>query len=236
MASGAQLLKLAEKHIGEKYINVQVPKDNAKWTGPWDCAEFASWLAYQMVGKLFGCRDDGADPAVADAYSGAWVRDATDGTLGVATQSDANNTPGIVLIRRPPLPGKMGHVAISDGQGGTVEAAGVNLGVRRDEVEGRLWHHFALIPELTYTSSGIVTLPKPLPVLLTIETPPIRNNLVRRVQLALRAHGFDPGRIDGQYGPHTVAAVESFQTMNRLVADGICGPRTAKKLGIDWPS
>ena len=24
--------------------------------------------------------------------------------------------------------------------------------------------------------------------------------------------------------------------MNRLVADGICGPRTARKLGVDWPA
>ena len=48
--------------------------------------------------------------------------------------------------------------------------------------------------------------------------------------------GVDPGKIDGEYGPHTVAAVEAFQAMNRLVADGICGPLTAKKLGIEWPA
>jgi len=24
--------------------------------------------------------------------------------------------------------------------------------------------------------------------------------------------------------------------MNRLVADGICGPKTAKKLGVEWPA
>jgi N-acetylmuramoyl-L-alanine amidase len=49
MATGAQLLALAETRIGEKYVNVQVPKDNPKWHGPWDCAEFASWLVYQEV-------------------------------------------------------------------------------------------------------------------------------------------------------------------------------------------
>ena len=52
MVTGAQLLALAETRIGEKYVNVQVPKDNRHWRGPWDCAEFASWLVYQATGKL----------------------------------------------------------------------------------------------------------------------------------------------------------------------------------------
>jgi len=235
MATGAQLLALAETRIGEKYINVQVPKDNANWHGPWDCAEFASWLVYQKTGKLYGCIDNSDDPALADAYSGAWVRDAIDDRVEPITQREANGIAGAVLIRRPPAPGKMGHIAITDGRGGTVEAAGINLGVRRDRVEGRLWHFVVTIPELTYTSTGFVAPAKPLPFLLTLETPNTRSSLVRMVQRALRDKGFDPGKIDSEYGPHTVAAVEAFQAMNRLVADGICGPLTAKKLGVEWP-
>ena len=146
MATGAQLLALAETRIGEKYVNVQVPKDNANWHGPWDCAEFASWLVYQKTGKLYGCIDDSDDPAVADAYSGAWVRDAVDRPVDPITQREANGIAGAVLIRKPPAPGKMGHIAITDGRGGTVEAAGINLGVRRDRVEGRLWHYVVTIP------------------------------------------------------------------------------------------
>ena len=88
MATGAQLLALAETRIGEKYVNVQVPKDNRKWHGPWDCAEFASWLVYQGTGKLYGCIDNAADPAVADAYSGAWVRDALAATVHRISQSE----------------------------------------------------------------------------------------------------------------------------------------------------
>jgi hypothetical protein len=174
MVTGAQLLALAETRLGEKYVNVQVPKDNRNWHGPWDCAEFASWLAYQSAGKLYGCIDAKADPALADAYSGAWVRDAVDEKVNLITQAAANGIPGAVLIRKPPAPGKMGHIAITDGRGGTVEAAGVNLGVRRDRVEGRLWHYVATIPELTYSSTGHVVPPKPLPYLLTLETPTSR--------------------------------------------------------------
>ncbi len=236
MPSGRDLLKLAETRLAEKYVNVLVPKDNPNWHGPWDCAEFASWVVYQKVGRLYGCTDNNGNPATTEAYSGAWVRDAKNGTLGVTDQGAANTTPGVILIRKPPTPGAMGHIAITDGQGGTVEAAGVNLGVRRGKVEGRLWHFCSTIPGVTYTGSGSVVPPKPLPYLLTLEDPNITSPLVKVVQRALKAVGLDPGKIDGAYGPHTVAAVVAFQTLNKLVADGIVGPATAKKLGVDWPA
>lgn len=235
MPTGNDLLKLAETRIGEKYFNVLVPKDNPNWHGPWDCAEFASWVVYQKAKKLYGCTDNKGNPATTEAYSGSWVRDAEDGTLNLSDQTTANNTAGVILIRRPPMPGKMGHIAISDGNGGTVEAAGIGLGVRRDKVEARLWHFCALVPEVTYISTAAVITAKPLPYLLTLEEPNISGPLVRNVQRALKKAGFDPGKIDGEYGPHTVSAVYAFQKFNRLVADGVVGPLTAKKLGVEWP-
>src|SRR6185369_1196748 len=111
MDTGAQLLALAQTRLGEKYVNVQVPKDNAHWHGPWDCAEFASWLAFQATGRLYGCISNTANPALADAYSGAWVRDTLDGRLDRTTQLESNSIAGAVLIRTPPAPGKMGHIA-----------------------------------------------------------------------------------------------------------------------------
>ena len=71
MASGNDLLALAESRIREKYVNVLVPKDNPNWHGPWDCAEFASWAVYQKVSKLYGCIDNSGNPATTEAYSGA---------------------------------------------------------------------------------------------------------------------------------------------------------------------
>src|SRR5688572_6721984 len=150
MASGTDLLRLAQSRIGEQYLNVLVPKSNPNWHGPWDCAEFTSWLVYQTAARLYGCIDNNGDPAATEAYSGAWVRDAQSGTLTATDAAAADNTPGIILIRRPPLPGTMGHIAITDGAGGTVEAAGLGLGVRRGKVQGRLWHLYARVPELSY--------------------------------------------------------------------------------------
>ena len=234
MPTGSDLVALAATRIGEIYKNVPVPKDNPNWHGPWDCAEFASWVVYQIVGRLYGCVDNNGNPATTEAYSGAWVNDAVRGAIGNTTQAAANVTPGVILIRKPPMSGEMGHIAISDGQGGTVEAAGSGAGVCRKKVEGRLWHHFGLVPGVTYSSSGAVIAPRPLPVLLTLEQPNITGPRVRRVQQALKGAGFDPGKIDGAYGPHTVAAVAAFQATHRLVSDGVVGPLTAKKLGIDW--
>ena len=47
MTTGNDLLRLAATRIGQKYLNVLVPKDNPNWSGPWDCAEFASWVVFQ---------------------------------------------------------------------------------------------------------------------------------------------------------------------------------------------
>lgn len=236
MATDTQLLNLAESRVGEKYVNVLVPKDNGNWHGPWDCAEFVSWVVFQAVGKLYGCTDDHGNPATTEAYSGAWVRDAENGTLIKTDRAAANNTPGVILIRRPPMAGSMGHIALTDGKGGTVEAAGTGLGVCRKKVEGRDWDYFCKIPDVDYNASGAAVPVKPLPYLLKLTHPNMEGDVVKSVQNALEAAGFDPGDIDGVYGPHTVSAVYAFQRMNRLVADGVVGPATAKKLGVPWPA
>lgn len=55
---------------------------------------------------------------------------------------------------------------------------------------------------------------------------------VRRIQQALDSAGFDPGKIDGDFGSHTDAAVRNFQASEKLLVDGIVGPRTMVKLGL----
>lgn len=235
MHESMELVRLAEAHLGERYQNVLVPKDNPAWRGPWDCAEFATWLVFQSTGKLYGCTDNLSSPSIADAYSGAWVRDVQQGALHSVGFEQAVGAPGVILIRRPPTPGTMGHIAVSDGHGRTIEAAGVGLGVRRGNVQGRIWHYFAAVPELTYPEPREDSPRRPDPFVLELTDPNMSGPLVRQVQEALQVRGYNPGVIDGEYGPHTVAAVIAFQTASRLIADGMVGPKTARRLGLQWP-
>ncbi|WP_420225914.1 peptidoglycan-binding domain-containing protein [Pigmentiphaga litoralis] len=235
MPTGAQLAALAKTRIGEQYLNILVPKDNSGWHGPWDCAEFASWLAYQTVGKIYGCVDNKANPSIAEAYSGAWVRDIDRGLLKVSTEDEASHTAGIVLVRRPPTLGKMGHVAVSDGFGKTIEAAGKGLNVRQGTVRGRLWHYVVKIPELSYESTGFEAPFVQLPFMLSFQSPTTKGDLVLQLQRALKSKGFDPGLVDGEFGLMTLAAVGAFQASVDLVSDGIVGPLTAEKLGLKLP-
>jgi len=55
---------------------------------------------------------------------------------------------------------------------------------------------------------------------------------VKKLQEALKAHGFSPGAIDGEFGPATTAALIGFQKSHGLLADGIAGPRTQAAIGL----
>lgn len=57
-----------------------------------------------------------------------------------------------------------------------------------------------------------------------------KGNDVKRIQEALSNKGFNPGDIDGAFGPATEAAVKNFQLSEGLLADGIVGPKTTDAL------
>jgi N-acetylmuramoyl-L-alanine amidase len=66
--------------------------------------------------------------------------------------------------------------------------------------------------------------------LLYLRAPMLRGDDVSELQEDLGALGFDAGRVDGIFGPHTVAALEEFQRNAGLTIDGICGPDTVAAL------
>lgn len=233
MSTGRGMLDLALRHVGEKYVNILVPKNNPNWKGPWDCAEFMSWLVFQDAGILYGCINNNANPAVADAYTGAWKADSANRGIRISVDQAAATVGGIVL-RYPPAAGKMGHIAICDGIGGTVEAKGRAFGVVQDTVHGRRWDTGILIPGIHYdTSKAPVPVVKPGKI-YHIGASNMDSKVIENIQQKLLDGSIDPGPIDGIYGEKTAAAVAAFQEINGLVVDGEVGPQTAKALGIDW--
>ncbi|WP_255428033.1 peptidoglycan-binding domain-containing protein [Ramlibacter cellulosilyticus] len=230
MSTGDDLLAVAAQHLQERYVlGARVPKDNAGWTGPWDCAEFASWCLFQVSGKLFGC-DRVDKPAVADAFTGFWKRDATAASCTVPVVV-AKATRGAFLLRFP-APSLIGHIAISDGKGGTLEAHSTATGVIRGKVDGRRWDVGVLPPMIHYDDPEILQPTVPPGLVLRLRQPNMRGALIERLQRALLARGFSPGDIDGAYGPHTAAAVHAFQLTEGLLPDGEAGDKTLKALGL----
>jgi peptidoglycan hydrolase-like protein with peptidoglycan-binding domain len=74
-----------------------------------------------------------------------------------------------------------------------------------------------------------------LPLLAALAVPAtaaaFTNPQIPGLQVALRAHGYDTGPVDGIVGPRTVAAVRKFQRRAGIHADGLAGPRTRARLG-----
>jgi hypothetical protein len=235
-STGSEIVRIARRHLGERYVfGAPVPKNNPQWAGPWDCAEFASWLVFQTLGQLYGCADNSCDPAMADAYTGHWARDA--GAIGRRiTVDEAANTPGAAVLRAPTA-GVIGHIVISDGKGGTVEAHSTRRGVLEDRLSGRRWDYGVVVPGIQYTAgkNGLPVEP-PRQVIYRLTTPPMTGSVVKQIQRSLNDLGYNPGGIDGVFGPMTRAAVTGFQIVKGLVADGEVGARTARALNVTLPA
>lgn len=228
MSTGNDLVTLAVPHIGETYrLGSVAPKNVAKYRGPWDCAEFASWLVYQLTTKLYGCYNDNGNPGSADAYSGYWARDAN--SLGkIVDIATAAKTPGAIVLRLAGS-GTIGHVVISDGKGGTIEAHSTLTGVVRATLQNRRWDFGVIVPWIDYSALEVVPFTAPTEKIYHWTTPMMHDDTVKSIQQKLGI------KADGWYGKDTFEAVKTFQINQKfanLVADGEVGPRTAARLGI----
>ena len=58
-------------------------------------------------------------------------------------------------------------------------------------------------------------------------------NLVRAIQNRLKGLGFDPGPIDGIYGPKTKNGIMEFQRSKNLKVDGKISDKLIKELGLE---
>lgn len=62
--------------------------------------------------------------------------------------------------------------------------------------------------------------------------PMMRGDDISSLQQALSSLGFDAGKVDGLFGPETLAAVLDFQHNRGMAEDGIVGAAVVKELGL----
>jgi hypothetical protein len=133
------------------------------------------------------------------------------------------------LIDLPWIPGAMGWSGSADflARGDWVMRQGpqINAG-RTAQWAGVTWPAmgFAYDPNLARAEFGVW--PAVPPVVVPVH-PVLRRGsegpAVEELQRRLKALGYAVGRIDGDYGPRTEAAVLAFQAARRITVDGVVG-------------
>src|SRR5207245_9416403 len=114
--------------------------------------------------------------------------------------------PGAVVLRNP-QPGTNGHIAISDGRGGTVEAHSARTGVIASTVSGRRWDTGILVPEIEDSERDAgEEIEEPQVVIYRLTEPRMTAPAVRTTQPPPAETGIAPGRIDAAVGRRTHAA------------------------------
>jgi cell wall-associated NlpC family hydrolase len=203
MASLDDFVAIALSQRGDPYLFGAEASFDDRDPDVFDCSELVQWAAARC-GVRFA---DGAQNQ----------RDACRRAGNLIDVNIGRRTRGALLFRIDEGPSK-DHVAISLGDGKTIEARGIAYGVNIFSSAGRQWTNAGLIPGLVAENG-----PRPAGRLLRKGS---RGEDVRRIQRRLQVHGFDPGPADGVFGPRTDVAVRAFQRAKRLQVDGIVGPHT----------
>lgn len=227
MSTGKQLIELAAQHIGEKYIlGAKVPFENPNHKGPWDCAEFASWIVYQISGLKVGIRG-------VESYTGYWAKDANVLCKKISI-SEAAQTYGALLLRSPGYKGiTIGHIAFSDGNGGTIEAKSSKDNVCRSQIKGRQWEYGLLVNGIDYEkNSGFVFDYTNPPFNFYVSAPVMEHLIVKETKSKLAKINMFHGAINELYDTETSIAVSNYQRLKGLVVDGVLGKETLTSLKV----
>ena len=166
----------------------------------------------------------GGAPALGLSFpDGSWAQDAAVKHIaidkGLATQ-------GALLFRHR---GTSGHVAVSLGNGSTIEARGAAYGVNVFPATGRDWTSAGLLPGLKYRrppdnprGSDAAAVARPLPFM---QPPVTQGDDVRAWQQRMRDRGATID-VDGAYGRQSDKACRALQKAAGQPVDGVVGPAT----------
>jgi cell wall-associated NlpC family hydrolase len=208
-----------------------------------DCSEFVEWVCGRngirivdgSTPQFYFCKRAGLEISLEQAY----------------------RTPAALLFRVGGS-NRQEHVAFSQGNGRTIEAAGRAYGTLELNARGRSWNKAALIPGVRYGAVGVDTSGGRPPSLSSAEAPQVTlaepdvailfqliaaiiatmkrsisqgavGGAVTILQVRLQQLGFQLP-ITNRYDFATKVTVQQFQTKQGLRADGVCGPVTWARL------
>ncbi|MCG5249060.1 cell wall hydrolase [Methylorubrum extorquens] len=227
-AIGGSILKIAKRHVGQKYGPKPPDYDEPYWKGEFDCAELASYCTYRAYGILFGTRPRGI-ASRAESYTVYWKEDAHAFSCAIPWQ-DALKTAGAFILRYPPGSGKKGHIAICVGDGDSIyEAHSTNKGVIRGSARGRRWDIGVKLPGVSYANDLPVT--EDVFVYRYMDPPRGYDAFVEEIQRALHLKGYLTSYdVSGIYDYETSKAVARFQEAEGIREDGEVGQETGPLL------
>lgn len=227
MATGKQLIDLAAKHIGEKYLlGATVSFENAGYKGPWGYAEFISWIIYQASGIKLGLTNNNFSIKT-------WNTDVAKSCRKISI-SEAAQTYGAILFRSPGYKGMTaGHIVFSDGNGGTIEAKSAQDNVCKSVIKGRPWEYGLLVNGIDYElNAGFVFDYGNPPFNFYVTSPVMSHRIVKDTKKKLAKLDLYHGEENDLYDNEAAIAVSNYQKMKGLTVDGVLGKDTLTSLNV----
>jgi cell wall-associated NlpC family hydrolase len=229
MPTGQQLAFVALTQRGDRYVFGAETRPTNPNPSAWDCSELVEWSCARLGVKI----PDGA-------YN-QWKH------CRRISVAQAIKTPGALLfVGDGTGTGRnaITHVAISLGDGTTIEARSARFGVGSWTAYNRGFRYGGLVPGISYTvKRPPVT---PLPTQPAVDLVAIKNavdwartqilkagsrgDAVRILQTQINNLTGRGLRVDGVFGPTTTKAVTDFQRWFGLPPDGVVGPLTWRVL------
>jgi hypothetical protein len=133
--------------VGDQYVFGAEVSETDPNPSVWDCAEFTQWSAYQVGAEIPGSSFEQYLDLKAKGL--------------VIPVEQGMNTPGALLFHfsAEPTPGggrpSQAHVALSLGDGTTVEAQSSNVGVIVDDNAAGRFEYAALLPNVDYSGASM---------------------------------------------------------------------------------
>lgn len=135
----------------------------------------------------------------------------------------------LVILYRGQSKSKITHTGIYLGNGMTIHMANSTDNCVYETTDAGKWKWWSYAKFIDYS--------KPLgakPILTRVLKIKMGGIDVKLLQDQLIKKGYDPGKVDGDFGNLTYQAVKHFQNDNNIAVDGEVGKQTCKKLGMLW--